>query len=157
MLITLSDGIHIIDLYYLFIMVNHQSIITVTFTQDLIQPLPRQGVYTIGSGGHFWGSFCTDIACETWCMIFKNTTGFFSYKSHIMRKTAFCISAKKQRCRTAALSSTKQADQSFCSCPFLNPTFNPLAFFCGCTAWFVSDLVRYHKDRFPRHHENTSV
>ena len=26
--------------------------------------------------------------------------------------------------------------------------FKPLAIFCGCTAWFVSDLVGNHEDRF---------
>ena len=27
--------------------------------------------------------------------------------------------------------------------------FKPLAIFCGCTAWFVSDLVENPEDRFP--------
>ena len=29
-------------------------------------------------------------------------------------------------------------------------SFKPLAIFCGCTAWFVSDLVGKPEDRFSR-------
>ena len=31
---------------------------------------------------------------------------------------------------------------------FLNTKFKPLAIFCGCTAWFVSDQVGNPEDRF---------
>ena len=30
------------------------------------------------------------------------------------------------------------------------PIFKPLAIFCGCTAWFLSDLVGNLEDRFSR-------
>ena len=35
--------------------------------------------------------------------------------------------------------------------------FKPLAIFCGCTAWFVSDLVGYPDDRFSHNEAHMSV
>ena len=51
-----------------------------------------------------------------------------------MRKPAFCTCENKG------------ADQ-LCG----NPNFKPLAIFCGCSVWFVSNLVGNPEDRFSRH------
>ena len=56
--------------------------------------------------------------------------------SHVMRKPTFCICENKD------------ADQRLCfryidstiPCSFQIQIFKPLAIFCSCTAWFVSDL-----------------
>ena len=40
---------------------------------------------------------------------------------------------------------------------YLNPKLNSLAFFCGCAAQFVSDLVRNTEDRFSRDTTDLSI
>ena len=72
-----------------------------------------------------------------------------------MRKPAFCICKNKG---TDKLRSNRTADRGFCflyidsKIPILlkSKTSKPLAIFCGCTAWFVSDLDRNPEDRFSR-------
>ena len=68
-------------------------------------------------------------------------------------KTCFLYMHKKRR-RAAAL--FYAADRCLCFCyiystiPLLpkSENFKPVAIFCGCTAWFVLDLVRNPEDRF---------
>ena len=62
-----------------------------------------------------------------------------------MRKPAFCICENKD---ADQLCGNRIADQRLVfvtqimqSLFFLNPKFKPLAIFCCCTAWFVSDQV----------------
>ena len=67
-----------------------------------------------------------------------------------MRKPFF-LHMQKQRRRSAAGFDQRlcfryiDIVQSFC---FLNPKFQAIAIFCGCTAWFVSDLVEIPEDSF---------
>ena len=71
-----------------------------------------------------------------------------------VRNSDFCICENKggdQLCCNCT------ADQVLCfatwivqSLNFLNPNFKSIAIFCGCTAWFVSDLVGNLEDRFSR-------
>ena len=68
----------------------------------------------------------------------------------VMRKPAFCICKNKDAYQ---LGGNRQADQRLCFhiCKkYILPklTFKSLAIFCGCTAWFVSDLVENPEDRF---------
>ena len=58
--------------------------------------------------------------------------------SRVVRKPAFCICENKD------------ADQLRG-----NGNFKPLAIFCGCTARFVSELVRNPEDRFS--HNGSSI
>ena len=65
-----------------------------------------------------------------------------------MRKPAFCICENKD-------AGNREADQRLCfrytdsTIPLLSiRNFKLLAIFCGCTAWFVSDLVENPEDRF---------
>ena len=60
------------------------------------------------------------------------------YLSHIMRKPAFCI------CKN------KGTTQIVLSLYFLNPKFQALAIFFGCTARFVSNLGGHLEDHFSR-------
>ena len=70
-----------------------------------------------------------------------------------MRKTAFCICENKD---ADQLRGNREADQRLCfrytdtTIPLLSKSenFKLLAIFCGCTAWFVSDLVGNPEDRF---------
>ena len=70
-----------------------------------------------------------------------------------MRKLGFCICKNKD---AGQLRGNHKADQRLCFRykdstipPLLKyGNFNPLAVFCGCTAQFVSDLVRNPEDRF---------
>ena len=76
-----------------------------------------------------------------------------------MRKPAFCICENKD---ADQLRSNCAADQRLCfrytdsTIPLLPRSefssliriFKSLAIFCGCTAWFVSDLVGNPEDRF---------
>ena len=62
-----------------------------------------------------------------------------------MRKPTFCICEKKD---ADQLRGNREADQRLCfhykdnTIPyFLKQNFKPLAIFCSCTAWFVSDQV----------------
>ena len=63
-----------------------------------------------------------------------------------MRKPAFCICENKD---ADQLRGNREADQRLCLCyidsaiPLVPKyeNFEPLAILCGCTAWFVSDLV----------------
>ena len=67
-----------------------------------------------------------------------------------MQKPAFCINKNKGAYQ---LYSTAQLIRAFVfstEIVFCIPNFKPLAIFCSCTAWFVSDLVRNPKDRFSR-------
>ena len=65
-----------------------------------------------------------------------------------MRKPDFCICENKV---ADQLRSNREADQRLCfrykdSTILLN--FKPLAIFCSCKAWFVSDLIGNPEDRF---------
>ena len=70
-----------------------------------------------------------------------------------MRKPDFCICENKD---ADQLRGNRKADQRLCFrytdsiVPLLPKfrNFKPLAIFCGCTAWFVSDLVGNPEDRF---------
>ena len=69
-----------------------------------------------------------------------------AHMSRTVRKPAFCIYAKTKAQISFAV--TAKLIRAFVfatrivqSLYFLNPNFKPLAIFCGCTAWFVSDLV----------------
>ena len=71
-----------------------------------------------------------------------------------MRKPAFCIYVNKD---ADHLRGDREADQRLCirytdsTIPLLPKSeinFKPLAIFCSCTAWFVSDLVENPEDRF---------
>ena len=70
-----------------------------------------------------------------------------------MRKPAFCICENKD---ADQLCGNRTADQRLCfrytdSTISLLPKsekFKSLTIFCGCTAWFVSDLVGNPEDRF---------
>ena len=85
--------------------------------------------------------------------------------SHIMRKLAFEYAKTKQQISCAVISCavTAQLISAFVfaaqivqSLFFLNPKFKPLAIFCGCTAWFVSDLVRNPENRFSHNEAHIS-
>ena len=74
-------------------------------------------------------------------------------QSPVMRKPAF-MHMRKQRRRSAACNCA--ADQRHCFC-YIDSTihllpkseiFKPLAIFCGCAAWFVSNLAGNPEDRF---------
>ena len=70
-----------------------------------------------------------------------------------MRKPDFCICENKD---ADQLRGNSEADQRLCfrytdsTIPLLPKIyiFKPLAILCGCTAWFVSDLVGNPEDRF---------
>ena len=70
-----------------------------------------------------------------------------------MRKLFFCICENKD---ADQLLGYGEADQHLCfryldsTIPLLPKpqNFKPLAIFCDCTAWFVSDQVRNPEDRF---------
>ena len=70
-----------------------------------------------------------------------------------MRKPAFCICKNKD---ADQLRGNREADQRLCfrytdsTIPLLSKSeiFKPLTILCGCTAWFVSDLVENPEDRF---------
>ena len=70
-----------------------------------------------------------------------------------MRKPAFCICENKD---ADQLRGNRETDQRLCfrdidrTIPLLSKSINfkLLAIFCGCTAWFVSDLVGNPEDRF---------
>ena len=65
-----------------------------------------------------------------------------------MKRPAFCICENKD---ADQLRGNRNADQRLCfryidsAIPLL---FKPLAIFCGCTAWFVSELVGNPEDQF---------
>ena len=62
--------------------------------------------------------------------------------SRVMRKPTFGICENKN---TDQLRGNREADQGVCFRyihTFLIQNFKPLAIFCSCTAWFVSDQVR---------------
>ena len=74
--------------------------------------------------------------------------------SLIMRKPFFCICENKD---ADQLRGHREADQRLCfrytdsTIPLLPIkiwNFKPPAIFCGCTAWFMSDLVGNPEDRF---------
>ena len=70
-----------------------------------------------------------------------------------MRKPAFCICENKD---ADQLRGNREADQRLCfrymdsTIPLLPKSKKNMsqAIFCGCTAWFVSDLVGNPEDRF---------
>ena len=73
--------------------------------------------------------------------------------SCVVRKSAFCICENKD---ADQLRGNREADQRLCfhytdsTIPLLSKSENSksLNIFCGCTARFVSDLVRNPEDRF---------
>ena len=72
--------------------------------------------------------------------------------SRVVRKPAFCICENKDADQLRGnCEGNRKADQRLCF-PYTDSTiirnFKPLAIFCGCTAWFVSDLVGNPEDRF---------
>ena len=77
------------------------------------------------------------------------------YMSLVVRKQAFCICENKNadqlrgnreaaKLITAFIFATWIVQSLF----YLIRNFKPLAIFCGCTAWFVSDQVGNNEDRF---------
>ena len=65
-----------------------------------------------------------------------------------MRKPAFYLCESKGADR---LHDYRAADKRLCFCYIVSTVpllCKPLAIFCGCTAWFVSDLVGNLEDRF---------
>ena len=65
-------------------------------------------------------------------------------------KPAFCICKNKD---ADHLYGNRAADQRLCFCynlivQLILQNFKPLATFCGCTAWLMSDLVGNPEDRF---------
>ena len=69
-----------------------------------------------------------------------------------MRKHDFCISDNKD---ADQLRSNCKTDQRLCFryidlSTYYIQNFKPLAILCGCTTWYVSDLVGNPKDRFSR-------
>ena len=69
-----------------------------------------------------------------------------------MRKPAFCIGENKdadQPRSNGEASAFVFATQIVQSLFYLNPKFKPLAIFCSCTAWFVSDQVGNQNVSFP--------
>ena len=79
-----------------------------------------------------------------------------------MRKPAFCICENKD---ADQLRGNREADQRLCFCytestiPLLSKSeiYKLLAIFCGCTAWFVSDLVENPEDRFSQNEAHMLV
>ena len=77
-----------------------------------------------------------------------------------MRKPAFCICENKD---ADQFRGNREADQRLCfrcTDSTIPLHFKPLANFCPCTAWFVSDLVENPEDRFSHneaHIPNLSV
>ena len=75
--------------------------------------------------------------------------------SRVMRKLGICLCENKG---ADQLRSYREADQHLCfhftdSLISLLPKseiFKLLAILCGCTVWFVSDMVGNPKDRFSR-------
>ena len=72
--------------------------------------------------------------------------------SLVMRKPGFCICENKD---ANHLRGNRETDQRLCFRyrastipPLPKPEISSLAIFCGCTAWFVSDLVGNPEDRF---------
>ena len=67
----------------------------------------------------------------------------------VVRKPAFCICKNKD---ADQLRGNREADQRLCfrykdsTIPLLSKS--EISSFCGCTAWFVSDLVKNPEDRF---------
>ena len=81
---------------------------------------------------------------------YHNLTFLVSYMSLVMRKPAyaktktqisFAVTAKL----ISAFVFTTYLEQFLF---FLNRNLKPLAIFCSCTAWFVSDQVGNPEDRF---------
>ena len=77
-----------------------------------------------------------------------------------MRKPDFCICENKD---ADQLRGHREADQHLCfsymdsTIPLLSKSeISRLAIFCGCTAWFVWDLVGNPEDRFS-HNETRFV
>ena len=69
--------------------------------------------------------------------------------SLVVRKPAFCICENKDAGVTAKLISAFVFTTRIVKfLYFLNPKFQASTIFCGCTAWFVSDLVENTEDRF---------
>ena len=63
------------------------------------------------------------------------------HMSRVVRKLVFCICENKD-------ADQLRGNRIVHSLYFLLSNFKPLAIFCGCTAWFVSDLVGNLEDRF---------
>ena len=78
-----------------------------------------------------------------------------------MRKPDVCICENKD---ADQLRGNREADQRLCfrhpdcTIPLLSEirNFKPLAIFCGCTAWLVSDLVGNPEDRFSQNEAHIS-
>ena len=76
------------------------------------------------------------------------------YLSHVVRKRTFCIYENKD---ADQFRGNHEADQHLCfrymdsTIPILPKSLisriKPLAILCGCTAWFVWDLVGNPEDR----------
>ena len=79
-----------------------------------------------------------------------------------MRKSAFCICENKD---ADQLRGDREADQCLCfrytdsTIPLLHKfqNFKPPAIFCGCTAWFVLDLVGNTEDLFSHNEAHMAV
>ena len=81
----------------------------------------------------------------------NSTLGSLNWQklSLVVRKPAFCICENKDAGVTAKLISAFVFTTRIVKfLYFLNPKFQASTIFCGCTAWFVSDLVENTEDRF---------
>ena len=65
--------------------------------------------------------------------------------SLIMRKPFFCICENKDADQRLCF---RYMDSTIPLLPIKIRNFKPPAIFCGCTAWFMSDLVGNPEDRF---------
>ena len=63
--------------------------------------------------------------------------------SHVMRNPVFCIKFAKTKTQISCAVTAPLFSLHFCSLPLLPKPeiFSALAIFCGCTAWFLSELV----------------
>ena len=68
--------------------------------------------------------------------------------SCITRKPCFCNCEKKAQISVQLISSFVFATYKNNPSYILIPSFKPLTIFFSCTARFMSDLIRNHKDRF---------
>ena len=79
-----------------------------------------------------------------------------------MRKPEVCICENKD---ADQLRGNREADQHLCfrytdsTIPLLSISkiLKPLAIFCGCTAWFVCDLVENPEDRFSHNEAHLTI
>ena len=95
--------------------------------------------------------YSLESCCDVLLMsILKNV--LWRNMSRVVRKPAFCVCENKD---ADQLHGNREADQPLCF-RYIESTFpllpkyeiQPLAILCGCTAWFMWDLVGNPEDRF---------